>query len=447
MRILRSIAVASVTALVLIPAPPAAAASGDAGLGPLAALGRATLAPNDGWAAEGTGTTGGSTADADHVFVVHDPGGAGRRAGRRQRHQPHQRHPEDHLRRRHDRRLRRRRRQPADLRRPTPTRRTRWTPTWPRTTRRCGAGCKPTGPLEDARVRSVTNQTRQTQINVGPNTTIVGLRGAEAHRADPHDRQGVDNVIVRNLHLRRRARLLPGLGPDRRRDRQLELAIRPDRRYAAASTCGSTTTRSTTATTPTAPSRSTSAGRTRCTTARWTSPTRRPGHRVVQQLLRARQDDADRLDQHRRRRRRQAAGHPAPQPVRQRLPAAAPGALRPGRRLQQLLLRSPTRTFELLVGRRRPVGDLRARTTTSAAARLRPGRPRPRLGRHRDDRARHLVRRRQRRPAPVDLLGAYNATHDPDLGADAGWTPTLRAGPVLPAPAVALLVPLLAGAI
>ncbi|MEV6812436.1 pectate lyase, partial [Micromonospora sp. NPDC051296] len=32
----------------------------------------------------------------------------------------------------------------------------------------------PSGPLEAARVRSVTNQTRHTQINVGPNTTIVG---------------------------------------------------------------------------------------------------------------------------------------------------------------------------------------------------------------------------------------------------------------------------------
>jgi pectate lyase len=50
-------------------------------------------------------------------------------------------------------------------------------------------------------------------------------------------------------------------------------------------------------------------------------------------------------------------------------------------------------------------------------------------------------------PRPVSLLSAYNDAHDPDLGADAGWTPTLRAGPVLPAPAVALLVPLLAGAL
>jgi pectate lyase len=29
---------------------------------------------------------------------------------------------------------------------------------------------------------------------------------------------------------------------------------------------------------------------------------------------------------------------------------------------------------------------------------------------------------------PVSLVGEYNATHDPDLGTDAGWTPTLRVG-------------------
>lgn len=47
---------------------------------------------------------------------------------------------------------------------------------------------------------------------------------------------------------------------------------------------------------------------------------------------------------------------------------------------------------------------------------------------------------------PVSLLDAYNAEHDPDLGGDAGWTPTLRAGPVLPTPLVPVVVPALAGA-
>src|SRR2546430_3110851 len=35
-------------------------------------LARQVLPANDGWAADGTGTTGGSAADAAHVFVVHN---------------------------------------------------------------------------------------------------------------------------------------------------------------------------------------------------------------------------------------------------------------------------------------------------------------------------------------------------------------------------------------
>ncbi|QKW14993.1 pectate lyase [Verrucosispora sp. NA02020] len=49
-------------------------------------------------------------------------------------------------------------------------------------------------------------------------------------------------------------------------------------------------------------------------------------------------------------------------------------------------------------------------------------------------------------PRPVDLVAAYNVAHDPDLSPDAGWTPTLRHGPVLPAPLVPLVVGPLAGA-
>jgi pectate lyase len=46
----------------------------------------------------------------------------------------------------------------------------------------------------------------------------------------------------------------------------------------------------------------------------------------------------------------------------------------------------------------------------------------------------------------MSLLDAYNASHDPDIGTDAGWTPVLRAGPVLPAAAVPALVSRFAGA-
>jgi len=45
---------------------------------------------------------------------------------------------------------------------------------------------------------------------------------------------------------------------------------------------------------------------------------------------------------------------------------------------------------------------------------------------------------------PVDLIGAYNAANDPDLGYDAGWVPVLN-HQLIPAWAAGLAVPLLAG--
>src|SRR4051812_47175346 len=73
-RSLAAAAVAVVTALGLGITPPAGAASRAlSGRGPSPAalwLARQPLAPNDGWAAAGSGTTGGSAADAAHVFVA-----------------------------------------------------------------------------------------------------------------------------------------------------------------------------------------------------------------------------------------------------------------------------------------------------------------------------------------------------------------------------------------
>jgi hypothetical protein len=45
----------------------------------------------------------------------------------------------------------------------------------------------------------------------------------------------------------------------------------------------------------------------------------------------------------------------------------------------------------------------------------------------------------------VDLLAAYNAAHDPDLGADVGWEPTLH-GRIDPVWAVPFIVATRAGA-
>src|SRR6185369_8048461 len=147
-----------------------------AGLGPLAALGRAVLAPSDGWAAEGTGTTGGSAADDAHVFVASTRAElvaalGGDNATNRTNAAPkivfikgtvngfeaadgHQLGCADL----------------ADPAYSLDAYLAAYDPAvWGRVT--------PSGPLEDARKRSVTQQTAQTQINVGPNTTIVGLPG------------------------------------------------------------------------------------------------------------------------------------------------------------------------------------------------------------------------------------------------------------------------------
>jgi pectate lyase len=157
--------------------PPAAAT------GP--SLGRQVLAPNDGWAAEGAGTTGGSAAPAANVHFVHSRAGL-----------------------------------VAALAAPSPK------IIYVRgsidgNTSTCagyaangytleaylaaydpavwGRDREPSGPLEDARVASAANQTAQIKLKVGSNTTIVGLgRHAILNGLNLHvDR--ADNVIIRNL--------------------------------------------------------------------------------------------------------------------------------------------------------------------------------------------------------------------------------------------------------
>ena len=120
-----------------------------------------TLPANDGWAASGTGTTGGSGGTVTTVRNRDELAAAvaGDSA--------------------EDRSSRRRHRQ-ARSARASPTRSTPWRRTWPPTTRRSwGRAANPSGPLEEARVRSVAKQQGdQTEIKVGANTTIFGLRGA-----------------------------------------------------------------------------------------------------------------------------------------------------------------------------------------------------------------------------------------------------------------------------
>ena len=59
--------------------------------------------------------------------------------------------------------------------------------------------------------------------------------------------------------------------------------------------------------------------------------------------------------------------------------------------------------------------------------------------------ARNNLLRTGRHTEPFDLVALYNATHDPDLGTDAGWTPTLHTG-ITPARQVPTLVTRKAGA-
>lgn len=160
-------------------------------------VGRQPLPANDGWAAEGTGTTGGGAAQPENVFVVDDRaeliaalGGdnatngadttpaivyvrgtiagnvddAGRPITCEQYADPA--YSLDAFLAAYD---------PA---------------VWGRV--------NPTGPLEQARVRSAANQSARIRINVGSNKTIIGLRGATLNgvllRLD-----GADNVIIRNI--------------------------------------------------------------------------------------------------------------------------------------------------------------------------------------------------------------------------------------------------------
>jgi pectate lyase len=62
-----------------------------------------------------------------------------------------------------------------------------------------GRDREPAGPLEDARVASAANQTRQIKLKVSANTTIVGLGGHAVLKGLNLHVDKVDNVIIRNL--------------------------------------------------------------------------------------------------------------------------------------------------------------------------------------------------------------------------------------------------------
>jgi pectate lyase len=195
-----------------VPVPPPAGRHHDRIPAAALALARRTLPPGDGWASTGGGTSGGAAADATHVALVHNRaelvaalGGDAATNGQNDtpkivlvsgaidlsvdaagRHRDCASYADP------DYRL------DAYLAAYDPA-------VWGRT-------AKPSGPLEDARVRSARTQGDTVKINVGSNTTIVGVHGAHLEHGSLV-LAGVHNVIVRNLHLSDAADCFPAWDP------------------------------------------------------------------------------------------------------------------------------------------------------------------------------------------------------------------------------------------
>jgi pectate lyase len=167
-------------------------------------LARQPLTPGDGWASAGTGTTGGSAADDAHISVVHNraelvaavtgdvpkivfvSGRFSMRADANGRPLSCADFADP------DYRL------DAFLAAYDPG-------VW-------GRESKPTGLLEDARVRSAKRQGDQIKINVGSNTTLIGVNGARIEHGSLV-LASVGNVIVRNIEFTDAADCFPAWDP------------------------------------------------------------------------------------------------------------------------------------------------------------------------------------------------------------------------------------------
>ncbi|MER5434573.1 pectate lyase [Streptomyces sp. NPDC002588] len=185
MRRLRQIAVT--TAVVGVLCVPAHAETRD--------IGRDTLAADDGWAAYGTGTTGGAAADDAHVFTVTDRAGLVRAldggsdtpkiiriAGTVDADTDDD---GDHL-------------DCADYATDGYLLRKYLTAYDPRT----WGAARPSGPQEEARQASAAKQAERVVLTVGSNTTIVGLGKGAVLKGASLQVRNADNVILRNLDLR-----------------------------------------------------------------------------------------------------------------------------------------------------------------------------------------------------------------------------------------------------
>ncbi|WP_329226682.1 pectate lyase [Streptomyces canus] len=157
-------------------------------------ISRDTLPANDGWASEGEGTTGGSAADAAHVYTVTDRAGLVRAldggsatpkiiriAGTVDANTDDD---GDHL-------------DCADYATDGYGLKKYLAAYDPRT----WGAAKPSGPQEEARQASAKKQAERVELLVGSNTTIVGLQGAVLKGGSLQVRNAT-NVIIRNLDLR-----------------------------------------------------------------------------------------------------------------------------------------------------------------------------------------------------------------------------------------------------
>lgn len=407
-------------------------------------LGRAVLPPNDGWASADGGTTGGSAATPDQVFVVHDRaelvaalGGDNASNGGNatpkiiyvagtvrglvdDANQPltcdQVADPEYSL--------------EAFLVTYDPA-------VWGRTA--------PAGPLEEARLRSVRNQSARTVINVGPNTTIVGLRGARMIGLTLMI-NAVRNVIVRNIEFQDAFDCFPRWSPTDGAEGNW------NSEYDNVSV-----------------RRSSNVWVDHCTFNDGDRPdSAQPVHfgrpyQVHDGLLDITHGSDlatvsyNRLHHHNktmligstdnpsmdRGKLRVTVHHNAFDTLVQRLPRVRFGQVD----LYNNLYRVPDPDgFDYAWG----VGVESALYAENNFVALGEGVTADTVIRDWGGTAMTergtWVRLGTAPPRPMSLLAAYNATHDPDIAPDAGWTPTLRPGHVLPAPVVPVVVALLAGA-
>jgi pectate lyase len=428
-------AVLAALALVATPTTTAAAqvSAGDKSV----PLGRQVLPPDDGWAAAAPGTTGGSAASKDSVYVVRDRAGLVAAVAGDTPKIVYVEGTIDGFEAADGSLL-----TCADLADPGYSLDAYLATYDPAVWGRVA----PSGPLEQARVRSVQNQTRQTQVNVGPNTTIIGLRGATLTELTLM-LDGASNSIVRNLTFADAHDCFPAWSPtdgatgnwnsqfdmmsvrrstnvwvnhnsfsdgDHPDSEQPIYFGRPFQVHDGALDITHTSD---------------------LVTVSYNRFSNHDKTMLIGSTDNPAGGDPGRL--------RVTLHHNVFDGVGQRAPRVRFGQVDVYNNLYRVAdpaeyvyswgvgVQSAIYAENNYFALDSAVGPDEAITVFNGTAITEIG---------------TWVRVGDGRPQPTALLAAYNASHDPDLGADAGWTPVLRAGPVLPTRAVPVVVALLAGA-